>query len=356
MIISLDANRLADRYVIAAYSLPDELRMRKPLAEGISERLAGGRNVCIRGFWRIGKTDLMKAVVGGACRRSGANGFFFDMRSSDDGSSLPQSKEEVFRQLGQMVGRFCAQAAPGLNVDRGDPLGALGSIGAPVYVGLDEMIALGSIPPEDMGEVISYIKSGPANVRLAVVCHRNRSVDEAFRKGFEEDPAFDTAYVPRLTDAEHAAIVAGPASQSGIAFTDGALARLAAMSGNKPWEAFIFSHLAATALEKTGGSVIDEDLIDSSVTLEALMDDYHGREVVENYGRMLIFAMSGDEKEVMTALASGAPEPFRGREEAASSLERSGWISLGPSPMIEGRMFGEFIRALASGKLNISTG
>ncbi len=352
----MDNNRLADRYVIAAYSLPEELRMRRPMEEALAERFASGKNICIRGFWRIGKTELMKATVGNACRRSGANGFFYDMRSNDNGGATPKSKEEVLLKMGQMVKEFCAQAAPGLEVSADDPLRSLGRIGGPIFVGIDEMIALGSIGEDGMKEVIDYMKSAPPNVRFAVVCHRNRSVDGPFRSMIDEDPSFLTAFVPTLSDEEHAFIVGTPASQLGVTISDGAMARLAAASGNKPWEAFIFSHIVAEALERVGGCRIDEDMVDEFLTLDALIADYHGREVVENYGRMLLFAMTEDEKAVMTGIANAEASPLSGKEAAAAALAQAGWVSTEPVPMINGRMFGEFIRAISSGKLNISTG
>ena len=50
---------LAERYIDAIYELPEPLRARKALDDELAAHLTGGHHLCIRGFWRIGKTTLM---------------------------------------------------------------------------------------------------------------------------------------------------------------------------------------------------------------------------------------------------------------------------------------------------------
>jgi hypothetical protein len=349
MIITLNENRLADRYVIAVHDLPKELRMRKPLEETVMDRLCEGRNVCIRGFWRIGKTELMKASVAGACNRTMSNGFFLDMRSSENQSGVPETKEEAIGKLGDRVERFFQAAGADINVDMNDPLRSLEIIDGPVFVAIDEMIALQYLGEEGMKEIISMIKNAPSNVRLTMVCHRHASVDGIFESEIANDAKFETIFVPPLTDAEFSHIVTAPAAGSGVTFTDEAVSKLSALSGGKPWEAFIFCHILASELERVGGDGAGLDAVDEFVTFESVMNNYFGREVIENYARILLKAASAGERDTLFRIATGdSPSDT----DAVNSLVKSGWLKENGLE-INSLMFGDFIRKVASGELNI---
>ncbi|MEW6723005.1 MAG: hypothetical protein AB1324_07110 [Candidatus Micrarchaeota archaeon] len=352
MMVQLDMSRPADRFLVAVYSLPENLRVRRPLEEGIIQRLSEGRNVCIRGFWRIGKTELMKAAVGGACRKENACGFSVDLRSDSGGEAL-RSKGEVLEKLSDRIEHLFQAGGASVQVDRSDPFESLSLIDGNVYVGLDEMIALGALGDEAARETIALMKSAPDNVRFALVCHRNRSVDGLFQSQIISSPRFDTFFVPPISDDELEHIAVSPASDLGLSFTDGALESLSRLSGNKPWEAFIFCHLAASALDGACHPVIDENVMSGSVNIESLMHDEHGFQVVENYGRMLFFAMSDDERRLVTDLAAGRAADLAGYGGAACSLEESGWIVRSPLPALRGEMLAEFLHAIGNGTINL---
>ena len=54
------SHALVEQYEKAVFQLPEAWRARKDLEEEVAKALTSGKHVAIRGFWRIGKTELMK--------------------------------------------------------------------------------------------------------------------------------------------------------------------------------------------------------------------------------------------------------------------------------------------------------
>ncbi|MEW6035881.1 MAG: hypothetical protein AB1529_04670 [Candidatus Micrarchaeota archaeon] len=346
--------KLSHGYLRAVYQLPDSLRVRDPLAEGVAAKLEEGRNVVIRGFWRIGKTELMRASLGKACERTGASGFSFDLRSDYNADGLPASKEEALEKIRDKLGGFFEMAgASGVPINPEAPLDVLKNLQGRLIIGIDELIALNALGDQAMAEVLGHIKSVPPNIGLMLVCHRNAKVDGVFMRELVRDGKFETVFVPPISDEEMEHIIGAPASEYGISVAPQAVERLAALSGNKPWEAFTFAYMAASFMETTGAGVLEAGMVDESVNMGALLQDEHGRWVVDNYARILLTAMTPAESDAIQAIATGTFNEAAADAGVLQALQESGWARCNGSWQVHGELFRDFIRAVASGEIRI---
>ncbi len=354
----LDLSKLSHRYFLAIYQLPSTLRVRKPLEESILPKLEKGRDICIRGFWRIGKTELMKALIEKGCARQDAVGLFFDLRSGEHENEVPKSVDEVLRKIRNKLENFYKQLGLGdQSIDPENPLQSLGRLDETVFLGLDELVALSDLGSEFMADILRQIKEAPANVRKILVCHRNAFVDHLFQD-IVSDPKFDTVFVPPITDRELEYIVQTPARECGVSFSDKALDRLAALSGNKPWEVFIFCYMLASALEaqQSPEKLVEASLVDNLITVPHVASDIEGFGVIDNYIRVLFSAMNPKEKAVMMALASGRPEEAPLDAPTLISLESTGWLKVtGGVWQINSDLLKEFISGIVSGTIQLQT-
>ena len=71
---------LVEQYEKALYELPEAWRARRPLEDEVAKSLTSGHHAAIRGFWRIGKTELLKGALKAACARTGGAAFYIDLR------------------------------------------------------------------------------------------------------------------------------------------------------------------------------------------------------------------------------------------------------------------------------------
>ena len=238
---------LAERYLDALYALPDSLRVRREVEDQLAATLTGGNHVCIRGFWRIGKTTLMKGVLKRAAERTGGTGFSLDLRDPDREDGIPQSAEAVLARIAAKIQEFLnAVGATELKSDAARPLVVLGELAAPIFVGFDELIALQALGTEAATKVISALLETPKNVKVVLVCHRHREVDALFEQLII--PFTASVAVPCISDDELVHVVQTPALAEGITFENEALGVLAEVTGNRPWEIFTLCHLLSLRL------------------------------------------------------------------------------------------------------------
>jgi len=345
---------LSSAYVNATFKLPQELRARLPLEDKAVDRLAQGRNLAIRGFWRIGKTELMRGAIGGACEKLRQNGIFFDLRSDQHENGVPKTEAEVLGKIAERLGELYAACRADIKIDPANPLRSLEHVQSPFFLGIDEMIALHAIGEEGMGRVIGMMKALPDNIRLVVVCHRSRAVDGIFDREFGSDARFDTIFVPMITDEEAEKLILTPATPLGYSFTPGAIGELARKSGNKPWELFTYAYMVADAMERLGVEEADGDLVEEVVSLRTAMNDDFGSLVIENYARIYLTAMDEGEKGVMRGIALGAFDEHAAGDAGLMSLLQSGWIKKDGIWEIQGTVFREFIRAVETGEFKVT--
>lgn len=345
---------LAERYLDVLYELPDELRARRGLEDELAAHMTGGHHVCIRGFWRIGKTTLMKGVLQRACERTGGAAFVLDLRDPDRDDGLPQSPDAVLARVTAKVNDFLGRVgATELKANPAKPLEVLGELAAPLFVGFDELIALNSLGAEGAVKVIEALLVTPKNVKVAVVCNRHRDMDALFDEHVVGRAGVATVTVPAISDDELVQLVQTPAQALGVTFENEALGALAEVSGNRPWELLTLCHLAAARLPKDFKGTVAPATIDELVSLDVLGESEAGRELVETYLRILVTAMSAEERAVLEMLASGKEGEVT--ELALARLEEAGWIvSTDEGSAISGGLMDGIARAVAEGAIRVS--
>lgn len=345
---------LADRYLDALYDLPDELRVRRGLEDELAAHMTGGHHVCIRGFWRIGKTTLMKGVLQRACERTGGAAFTLDLRDPDRDDGLPQSPESVLARVAAKVNDFLGRVgAKELKADPQQPLAVLGELAAPLFVGFDELIALHGLGIDRARGVIDSLLVTPKNVKVCVICHRHRDLDALFESDVVARAGVASVLVPPVTDEELVTLVQTPAQPLGVSFSNEALGAIAEATGNRPWEIFSLCAIAASRLAPGFKGEIAPDAIDALLDLDVLSASGEGRAVVETYLRILVTAMSPEERAVMEMLSAG--KEGEATEDALTRLEAAGWVvTTEEGSAINGDLMDGIARAVAEGVIKVS--
>ncbi len=350
--MSEQQHALAEKYLDAIDEVPSELLARKDQADRLAQALTGGHHVCIRGFWRIGKTTLLKGALKNACERSGGAAIFMDLRDGSTEDGLPKTPESVLARLSAKVQDFLTRVgAAELKVDPKNPLLVLGELAAPIYVGLDEAIALIGLGSGPAGQLLDLLLATPKNVKLALVCHRHRDADALFADKVLANPAVVSEFVLPISDEELVNLVNTPALALGVRFTDEALGALAEITGNRPWELFTFCALAAQALEPTFKGELGPEKVEALLTLDTLAESDVGRAVVDTYLRILVTAMTPDERALVELLATGAEGDAV--EDAVRSLEESGWVSTADGYTLNGALMQGIAQAVAQGDIAV---
>jgi len=349
-----ELHALADAYLDALYELPDSLRARRGLEDELASHLTGGHHVCIRGFWRIGKTTLMKGVLQRACERTGGAAFTLDLRDPDRDDGLPQSAEAVLGRVAAKVNDFLGRVgAKELKADPKQPLAVLGELAAPLFVGFDELIALHGLGDEKARAVIDALLTTPKNVKVVVVCHRHRDMDALFEADVVGRAGVASVMVPPITDDELVHLVQTPAQAHGVVFSNEALGALAEATGNRPWELFTLCAIAAMKLKPGFKGEVGPEAIDALLDLDVLSESEEGRAVVETYLRVLVTAMNAEERTVMEMLSAG--KEGEATEDAVARLEAAGWIvSSDEGSAINGDLMEGIARAVADGVIKVS--
>ena len=354
--MSSDLHPLAERYLDAIYELPDDLRARKELDDELAAHMTGGHHICIRGFWRIGKTTMMKGILQRACERSGGAAFMLDMRDPDREDGLPQTVDAVMARISAKVNEFLGRVgAKELKADPKKPLEVLGELAAPIFVAFDELIALSALGPEGMTTVMESMLTTPKNVKVAVVCHRHRDLDALFESVVVAHAGVATVVVPPISDEELVTLVQDPAMALGVTFENEALGALAEISGNRPWEIFSLCAVLTSKLPKDFKGTITAAQIDELVNLDTLGESDEGRALLDNHLRILVTAMSAEERTVMELLSAG--KDGEATEDALNRLQEAGFVVQGE----EGEAFAingaliEFVsRAIVEGVIRVS--
>lgn len=353
--MSSSLHPLAERYLDALYELPDELRARKELDDELAAHMTGGHHICIRGFWRIGKTTMMRGILQRACERSGGAAFVLDLRDPDREDGLPQSVDAVLGRVAAKVNEFLARVgATELKADPKKPLEVMGELAAPLYVGFDELIALAGLGAEGMSTVIDALLTTPKNVKVAVVCHRHRDVDAIFEEKIAARAGVATVVVPPISDDELVTLVQTPAQAAGVTFENEALGALAEITGNRPWEVFSLCAVLASKLAPDFKGAISPAQIDELVSLDLLGESDEGRALLDNHLRILVTAMSAEERTVMELLSAG--KDGEATEDAITRLQEAGIVSATDDGYAVNGALLEFVsRAIVEGVIRVST-
>ena len=339
---------LVEKYESAIYELPEAWRKRRPLEDEVAKALTSGKHAAIRGFWRIGKTELMKGALKAACARTGGAAFFLDLRDAVGATS-----DAVRAQLKTTVEKFLKRVgAEGVTVDANKPWAALGELEAAIFVGIDELIALKSLAPADLTSMFETLFSAPKNVKLILVAHRHQAVDAVFNDLLLSRPDVATFAVPVLDDAEAAALVNAPAEGLPAEFSDEAVAALVQVCGHRPWELLSLALLATRTLADDFKGEIGVEQIEALLNLDVLTAQEEGQAVVENYLRVLATAMSPGERAVIDLLAIGGEG--EATADAVALLEEAGWISTADGYALRGSLFEAIANGVASGEIRVS--
>jgi hypothetical protein len=348
------AHPLVERYLDALYELPPELRVRREHEDALAATLSGGHHVCIRGFWRVGKTTLMKGALERACERTSGAAFVLDLRDPDREDGVPRSVEAVLERVGAKVDEFLKRVgATELKASRKQPLEVLGELAAPIFVGFDELVALHGLPAGGAKVVIDALLTTPKNVKVVVVCHRHRDMDALFEAEVLQRPGLVEALVGPITDEELVHLVNSPAQALGVTFENEALGALAEATGNRPWEVFTLCSILARRLAPGFAGTVGPQQVDDLLDLDALASTDEGQAVIDTYLRILVTAMSAEERTVMELLSAG--KEGEATEAALASLEAYGWIATTEegSAITSGLLEG-IAGALADGAIRVS--
>lgn len=346
---------LANRYLDLLYDgPPPELRARKELEDELAAQLTAGNHVAVRGFWRIGKTTMLKGVLQRACERSGGAAIFLDLRDPDRDDGVPQSVDAVLGRLTKKVTEFLARVgATELKADPKAPLAILGELAAPIFIGLDEVIALHALGPEKLVTLLDALLSTPKNVRVALVAHRHRDVDALFETAIVQRPGMASAFVPPVSDDELVNLVNTPAQADGVTFSNEALGALAELSGNRPWDLVSFCALAAMKLPKGFSGTIGPEAVEALVNLDELAEIDEGRNLIDNALRTLVTAMTAQERALCELLAVGGEGEVP--EDAIAALEMAGIVSTAEGLTLTGAFFAGIVQAVAQGAIKVAT-
>ncbi len=357
MKVQSSRNTLTDRYFEGVYALPPKLRCRRPLEEKVMGKIEEGKHICVRGLWRIGKTELMMGVMDRICVGKKASGLFFDLRSQKHEDQSPKTADEVRSDIEEKIQEFLKQMELDIPVDKNNPLSALGKVDQRIYLGMDELIALEGLGAEQMRAMLREFKAVPDNVSLIVVCHKHRNTERIFDSEIVQDPKFSTLYIPPINAKELEHIVQSPAWDFGVEFSDDALDRISRLTGDRPWEVFIACFMVANSFEYhkmlKPGLMISAEQVDSIVSLENLKRYDTGDEVLLNYGRVLHNALTAKELELAFDLATGKKRIQRGYPKEMEELAQAVRVIEEPEPRIRGELFETFIQKVSNDEINI---
>ncbi len=338
---------LVEQYEKAVYELPEAWRARRALEDEVAKSLTGGRHVAIRGFWRIGKTELLKGALKAACARTGGAAFFIDLRDADKASP-----ESVRALLKSSVEKFLKRVgAESVAVDANNPWAALGELEAAIFVGVDELIVLKDLGPEAMTALFGVLFSAPKNVHLALVAHRHHELDGAFGDLLLSRPDVVTFAVPVLSDEEAVTLVNAPCEKLNARFSVEAADALAQVSGHRPWELLTLCLLAVRTLPDDFAGEVGVDKVEALLNLDVLTAQEEGQAVVENYLRVLATAMSPGERTVVDLLAIGGEG--EATQDSVALLEEAGWITSGEGYALRGTLFEAIANGVASGEIRV---
>ncbi len=349
-----ESHPLHEDYLDALYELPDELRARRALEDELAAQLTSGKHVCIRGFWRIGKTTLMRGVLQNAVQRTGGVAFSVDLRNPDTQDGMVKTPAELLGRIAAKVTELLKRAgATELTVDPKQPLQVLGELAAPIFVGLDELIALFGLEQKVAREVLENLLATPKNVKVVAVCHRHRDLDELFESAVVAKPSVVTRFVPPISDEELVHLINTPALARNVRFSDEGLGSLAVLSGNRPWELVSLAALATATLEKGFTGEIGPEKVEALFDLEALGASEEGQALVDNVLRIVMTAMNAEEKALVDLLVTGGEG-----EASADAVRRLGEAGLVVEDeeglAVNGALFEGLARAVATGEIKVS--
>lgn len=347
---------LHEKYLDALYDLPDELRVRRALEDDLARTLTGGKHVCVRGFWRMGKTTLMRGVLENAANRTGGAAFLVDLRNSNTDDGLVKTADEALAHVAEKVAELLkrSEAPAELKVDPKKPLEVLGELAAPLFVGVDELIALQGLPPAAAEGVIEALLTTPKNVKVVAVCHRHQGMNELFERVVVARPNVFTVDVPFVSDEELVHLVNTPALPLGVHFTDEALGAVAVLSGNRPWEAFTLCSLVASTLKPDFKGGITPEQVEAFYDLDALASTEEGQALVNNVLRILMTAFNPEEKALVDLLVSG--NEGEASEDAVARLSAAGLLVDDGGLAVNGALFEGLAGAVQRGEIKVSVG
>jgi hypothetical protein len=340
---------LAERYLDALYELPEELRARKALDDELAAHMTGGHHLCIRGFWRSGTTTTMKSVLQRACERSGGAAFVLDLSEGAAPASVDAVLQRVAAKVNEFLGRVGAKE---LKADPKKPLEVLGELAAPLFVGFDELIALAALGADGMVQVLDALLTTPRNVKVAAVCLRHRDADALFEQHVVARAGVATVTVPPISDEELVTLVHGLSQPLGVSFENEALGVLAELTGNRPWEVLSLCAVLAGGFEKGWKGTVTAEQLDALVDLDRLGESEAGQALLDNHLRILVTAMTPEERTVMELLSAG--KDGEATEDALLRLEEAGFVNASDEGhAINGALIEFVSRAIVEGVIRV---
>jgi hypothetical protein len=212
---------------------------------------------------------------------------------------------------------------------------------------------LTNLGPEGLTTVVEALLSTPKNVKVAVVCHRHRDADALFESLVVARAGVATVVVPPISDDELVTMVQTPAQATGVTFENEALGALAEISGNRPWEVFSLCAVLASRLPPEFQGPISSAQVDELVNLDVLGETDEGRALIDNQLRILVTAMSIDERTVMELLSAG--KEGEATEEALTRLQEAGFVVAEEGSYAVNGALIEFVsRAIVEGAIRVS--
>ncbi len=342
------SQKLADLYLDILDTVPDNVRMRQPLEQELAQAMTHGHHACIRGFARIGKTTLLGGTLRAACQRTEGAAIVTPLHAEEK-MTLSSALTQVSTQVSQFLQRV---GATELKVDPQYPLAILGELAAPLFVGVDNILALSSLPASDAQTFLSRMLTTPKNVKVCLVAQRHPACDEWTESVLREHTNVVSVFVPALSDEELVQLIQPAAESCKTPFSDEALGALAQASGNRPSELLSFAALVAGTVDEGFQGAILVEQVEALLSVDRLSESEIGQSLVRELLATLVGAMNADERKLIEVVAAGGEAEIA--EMAMISLQQGTFLLEGDQPQLNGVLMEIVARAVAEGEIKVS--
>ena len=225
---------ISSRYNLLIFKGIKENFVRLEQEIAIKKDLDERKPVMIRHFWRIGKTTMLESV-----ERKFENSIYFDMRCSNTTSALPNWKknlalEEVAKFISKKESSLIEVVKAEMVSTQRDSFDYLNMYlerkNEIIFLALDEVSILHK--KENYLEYLASLKN-LSQIRIAIVIHKSCKNETLIKEVFRD---YTTHAIRTLTLEETTRIIRKPLEETEVNFTDGAVQRIHALSGGRPWE------------------------------------------------------------------------------------------------------------------------
>jgi hypothetical protein len=342
------SQKLADLYLDLLDTVPDNVRMRQALEQELAQAMTHGHHACIRGFPRIGKTTLLGGTLRAACRRTEGAAIVTPLHAEEK-MTLSTALGQVATQVSQFLQRVGASE---LKVDAQNPLAVLSDLAAPLFVGIDNLVALSSLSAADAQTFLSRLLTTPKNVKVCLVAQRHPACDDWTEAALREHANVVSVFVPALSDEELVQLIQPSAESCKTPFSDEALGALALASGNRPSELLAMAALVAGTVDEEFQGAILVEQVEALLSIEKLSESEIGQALVRELLATLVGAMNADERKLIEVVAAGGEAEIA--ESAMISLQQGTFLLEGDQPQLNGVLLEVVARAVADGEIKVS--